>query len=113
MKSEDESRKGGCLFGTIGLVLGFVAGFFFDAVIDPSARHGFGTDMRNALIKAFVGGVAGLVGGQFLGAYLSGKKGEYNDEPIANRPMRVGTTMRDSAGCFLRFGLALAGVSGQ
>ena len=75
MGQKQTGRSSGCVLGTIGLILGFLVGFAFDALLEAATgivvRRGFATDMRAALIKAFIGGIAGLIAGQLLGEYLS------------------------------------------
>jgi hypothetical protein len=77
MDSSQEARKAGCLLGTIGLIAGLLIGFLFDAMMEPvtgRVRRGFGTDLGAAMIKAYVGGVIGLVGGQLLAMYLNRRR---------------------------------------
>ena len=74
MNQEDKARIWGCIVGAIGLILGFIVGFLFDPLMEEATgiivRRGFTTDMKAGLLKAFIGGAIGLVGGWFLGAYL-------------------------------------------
>ena len=78
MNPNDNGRNAGCIYGMIGLVLGLVIGFLFDAIWESTTgevvRRGFSTDTRAALLKAFIGGVIGLVGGQLVGRYLARKR---------------------------------------
>ena len=83
MNQKPNTRKAGCIAGTIGLILGLVLGFLFDSLTEAATgnrvRRGFATDVRSALIKAFIGGVFGLVGGKPLGEYL-GKRTDDQDD---------------------------------
>jgi hypothetical protein len=62
----------------LGLLLGLILRLCWDAALEgltgDVVRRGFGTDLRNALCKAFFGAAVGLVGGRLLGTYVARRR---------------------------------------
>ena len=82
------TRKAGYLGGGVGLAVGFFLGLFWNRFVEELTgnviREGFGTDARNALGKAFLGAVIGLIGGKLLLEHLTRQKNSKEDKEDAN-----------------------------